>query len=708
MDRDEIKECIKTALENGQLEEAAQIIEQYKKIIGYDDDVAGMEAILEIYNGNYDNAMLCIQKGLEHNIFNSDLYFTMGNIYEAAGKYNNAYLCYEHALTLSTENAEYIIETVHNLRSNHDVHVRNYSIILLTYNKLEYTKVCIDSIRKYNGNEGCEIIVVDNNSTDGTVEYLKQQSDIKYILNDYNNGFPGGCNQGIGIADKNNDIFLLNNDTVIMANSIFNLRMGLYDDEKIGATGSVSNSVSNYQMITEKFDDFNGYIDFAMKNNITDYRSYEKRMKLVGFAMFIKRDVLDKVGYLDETFTPGNFEDDDLSIRIIEAGYDLVLCKDSYIHHFGSTSFKDNVESYNKLLSTNAKKFADKWGFKIEKEANIRYDLINLISKSKNEAFNILQIGCGCGATLQMIKNIYPNANVYGVDKNVAVLKIASMVGDVRCEDIEKQELSFEEKMFDYIILGNVLEKVLNPACILNKLKKYLKSSGEILAGITNVMNYSVIAGLLNGEWNYSDYGIMDRDNIRYFTLKEISKLFENTEYNITSISGNSNVTREEEIKFINNLVSLGLSEDKSQFETSQYLIKAKKSNKDLERQMKYVLRRIEFDVDVDESNEEFLNLVRENDIDTNSILDVVARDIIDKIYILNYVAILFYNNKMYDYILPMLNAAYELDNNNIDTNYNLAYILDTFGNKELALDYLYKLNTNDEQIILLMNEIRG
>ncbi|MDD6771719.1 tetratricopeptide repeat protein, partial [Inconstantimicrobium porci] len=81
MDRDEIKECIKTALENGQLEEAAQIIEQYKKIIGYDDDVAGMEAILEIYNGNYDNAMLCIQKGLEHNIFNSDLYFTMGNIY---------------------------------------------------------------------------------------------------------------------------------------------------------------------------------------------------------------------------------------------------------------------------------------------------------------------------------------------------------------------------------------------------------------------------------------------------------------------------------------------------------------------------------------------------------------------------------------------------------------------------------------------------
>ena len=576
MDRDEIKECIKTALENGQLEEAAQIIEQYKKIIGYDDDVAGMEAILEIYNGNYDNAMLCIQKGLEHNIFNSDLYFTMGNIYEAAGKYNNAYLCYEHALTLSTENAEYIIETVHNLRSNHDVHVRNYSIILLTYNKLEYTKVCIDSIRKYNGNEGCEIIVVDNNSTDGTVEYLKQQSDIKYILNDYNNGFPGGCNQGIEIADKNNDIFLLNNDTVIMPNSIFNLRMGLYDNNKVGATGSVSNNVTNYQRVTNTFDNFNGYVDFAKLNNITDINSYEKRIKLVGFAMMIKREVLNEVGNLDERFTPGNFEDDDLSIRIILAGYDLLLCRDSYIHHFGSTSFRENVEAYNSLLRTNDKKFTDKWGFSITYSSYIRYDILNFIRSSKND-IRVLEVGCGCGSTLQMIKNVYKNAEVYGIEINDNSARVAKMVADVRNENIENADLSYDENNFDYIIFGDVLEHLYNPQRVLLNMKKYLKSDGYIISSIPNVMHYSVIADLINGNWSYKDAGILDRTHVRFFTLNEIKKMFNSAGLEIVDVSSNVLPHDDSVDKYIDYLTALSNLGDRSQFETYQYLIKAKK-----------------------------------------------------------------------------------------------------------------------------------
>lgn len=49
--------------------------------------------------------------------------------------------------------------------------------------------------------------------------------------------------------------------------------------------------------------------------------------------MLIKKSVIDNVGVLDELFTPGNFEDDDLSFRMIESGYKLLLCKDTFIHH---------------------------------------------------------------------------------------------------------------------------------------------------------------------------------------------------------------------------------------------------------------------------------------------------------------------------------------------------------------------------------------
>jgi O-antigen biosynthesis protein len=61
---------------------------------------------------------------------------------------------------------------------------------LLGYFIIIYTpKICIDSIKRYNSNENYEIIVVDNHSTDGTVEWVKQQEGIKYILNEENKGF---------------------------------------------------------------------------------------------------------------------------------------------------------------------------------------------------------------------------------------------------------------------------------------------------------------------------------------------------------------------------------------------------------------------------------------------------------------------------------------------------------------------------------------
>jgi O-antigen biosynthesis protein len=63
-----------------------------------------------------------------------------------------------------------------------------------------------------------------------------------------------------------------------MPNSIFNLRMGLYLHENIGATGPVSNSIFYYQQIDERYNDFNGYMDFALRNNITNEYMYERRL----------------------------------------------------------------------------------------------------------------------------------------------------------------------------------------------------------------------------------------------------------------------------------------------------------------------------------------------------------------------------------------------------------------------------------------------
>ena len=92
---------------------------------------------------------------------------------------------------------------------------RKTSIIVLTYNQLEYTKQCLASLQKYTEKDSYELIVIDNASTDGTREWLQQQKNLKLLLNDENIGFPKGCNQGIALANSQNDILLLNNDTVV-------------------------------------------------------------------------------------------------------------------------------------------------------------------------------------------------------------------------------------------------------------------------------------------------------------------------------------------------------------------------------------------------------------------------------------------------------------------------------------------------------------
>ena len=239
------------------------------------------------------------------------------------------------------------------------------SIIILTFNQLSYSIKCLDSLKKYTS-DPYEIILVDNGSTDGTREYLKRfevdNDHVKLILNDKNMGFAKGTNQGISGADGNT-ILLLNNDVVVTENWLERMMSHLEKHPDIGMVGPMSNAVSGPQLVENVpyGTDMKAMQRFAKGLAAANTGKTTEVMRLVGFCLLMKKGVLDIIGGLDEYYISGNYEDDDLCLRSLIAGYRNIIAHDVFVHHFGSMTFKGNAIDYSSTMQANRSYFADKW-----------------------------------------------------------------------------------------------------------------------------------------------------------------------------------------------------------------------------------------------------------------------------------------------------------------------------------------------------------
>lgn len=575
------------------------------------------------------------------------------------------------------------------------------SIVILTLNKLDYTKQCIESIRQFTEPDSYEIIVVDNHSTDGTVEWLAQQQDIRLIANERNMGFPAGCNQGIAVATGDN-ILLLNNDTIVTRNWLTNLLQALYSSDDIGAVGPVTNNLSYYQTIPVEYESLADMHQFAASHNIANPDKWEPRVKLVGYCMLIKREVIDKIGTLDERFTPGNFEDDDYSFRMLLAGYKLLLCKDTFIHHYGSVSFRSDIQAYNSVLDRNRRKFIDKWQFDPVYSSNIRFDMIGMIDQEHDQPMRILEVGCGTGATLLKIKDVYPQAELFGIELNEAAAGIAATFAHVKASDIE-QDLDFPDNYFDYVIFADVLEHLYDPWRVVKHIRKYISDRGKLLVSVPNVMHFSLIRSLLHGRWEYADSGLLDRTHLRFFTLHELTQMFSQADYYNLEIASNTIHASEQDELWIDQLTQLTHPDLRSQYEVYQYLIKAHKNEKYSSEKLKLLLRRIENDIEVDESTAEIIENLRAENIRVDDIIDVIQQHIYHKDTTLNKIAVPCFNNGVYFPVIPLLEKSLEINPDNADTLYNLGYILYSVGEEKAALHYLQQITAPDEEVLELI-----
>ena len=234
------------------------------------------------------------------------------------------------------------------------------SIIILTFNQLSLTRICLNSIRKHTKHP-YELIMVDNASSDGTVDYLKKIKGAKLILNPENKGFARGVNQGIRIA-RGDFILLLNNDTIVAAHWLDNLLKCINSQEQIGIVGPRTNYAGGAQGgIIGDFSGLEKIERFSRRFNQTDPGKWFEVELIVGFCMLLRREVIDRTGLFDEGYQFGMFEDNDYCRRALAQGFRLVCAGDTFVYHIGSPSFQKNNLNMALIFGRNKKRFEEKW-----------------------------------------------------------------------------------------------------------------------------------------------------------------------------------------------------------------------------------------------------------------------------------------------------------------------------------------------------------
>lgn len=242
------------------------------------------------------------------------------------------------------------------------------SIVIVTWNNLDYTRQCISSLLADQTWPNIELIVVDNASTDGTVEYLNQLSEehanIRTILNRSNVGFAAANNIGLKHVQDSEYFVLLNNDTVLPVGWLARLLRHLREPN-VGMVGPVTNSAGNEAKIEVPYTGIEEMNDFAQAYMAARDGEFFEINMLAMYCIAMRKEVVEAVGLLDERFGIGMFEDDDYARRVREKGYKIICAEDAFVHHWGRASFSklDNAE-YVQLFEKNRSLFEKKWNIK--------------------------------------------------------------------------------------------------------------------------------------------------------------------------------------------------------------------------------------------------------------------------------------------------------------------------------------------------------
>lgn len=245
------------------------------------------------------------------------------------------------------------------------------TVIICSWNCKKYLEGCIDTLTRITKfDPSYDLVIVDNGSRKDTVGFINdlvKQGRARAIFNETNLGFSKANNQGMEITE--NDVLLLNSDTeIIQSDWLTKIQETAYSDDKIGIVGCRQRSPIGFLMHA-------GSMMLKQRNmgaqigwGLPDYNQYSEIREVegvVGSCMYIKREVIDKIGGLPEEYF-SYYEDSVFCLKAAEAGYKTYCDGRVTIIHHQNVSTRENKVSFDSLYGKSRGIFIKDWGDKLK------------------------------------------------------------------------------------------------------------------------------------------------------------------------------------------------------------------------------------------------------------------------------------------------------------------------------------------------------
>lgn len=334
--------------------------------------------------------------------------------------------------------------------------VRTVDVIIPIYNAYEDLVNCINSLNEWTDYTVDRLILINDCSPDERIApYLDSLRSERIIVihNEHNVGFSGNINTGIR-QSENHDVLLLNSDTVVTRGWLEKIKRCAYSDIAIATVTPLSNNATLCSVPVFCEDNLipEGYtIDsYAELIERVSLREYPRLPVAHGFCMFVKREVIEKIGYFDvATFGRGYGEENDFCHRAEQVGYRHAMCDDTFIYHSGTSSFESEekkryIEEHDKILLERYPEQVKNTAVHCRDNPNHRiFDNINLHTGLSNDKKNILYLiqsdfregaSDNIGGTQLHVKDLAVGLkgdfNVYVAARDMSYLNLTAYIGD--------------------------------------------------------------------------------------------------------------------------------------------------------------------------------------------------------------------------------------------------------------------------------------